>query len=122
MQRVLSRNTKPEIEVRSLLHRMGYRFRLHRKDLPGSPDIVLAGRKAVVFVHGCFWHGHGCNIGRLPKSRVEYWAHKIAQNKARDALKADLLQSAGWKVITVWQCELKDVWTLQCRLASTLGP
>ena len=107
MTRIKGANTKPEIEVRSLLHRMGYRFRLHRRDLPGTPDIVLPGRGAVVFVHGCFWHGHACKRTKMPKSRVAYWTQKIEGNRQRDARKRRQLQALGWKVVVVWECELK---------------
>lgn len=121
MQAVRGKDTAPEIAVRSLLHRMGYRFRLHRKDLPGTPDIVLPGRKAAIFVHGCFWHGHGCRIGRLPKSKLDYWQPKIEANRERDARKAAALETLGWRVLTVWQCEIKDQPALEARLWTFLG-
>lgn len=108
MQAVKGKNTRPELVVRSLLHRLGFRFRLHRKDLPGTPDIVFPSRKAAIFVHGCFWHGHGCRIGQLPKSRLDYWTPKIAANSARDDRKHAALAAAGWRSLVVWQCELKD--------------
>jgi DNA mismatch endonuclease (patch repair protein) len=95
---------------------MGYRFRLHRKDLPGTPDIVLPSRRAIVFVHGCFWHGHGCKIGQSPKSRPEYWQPKLARNRDRDREKAAALEDAGWRVLTVWQCELRDISALERKL------
>lgn len=107
MARIPGSNTKPELAVRSLLHRMGYRFRLHRRDLPGTPDIVMPGRKAVVFVHGCFWHGHWCKRTKMPKSRVDYWNEKIEGNRRRDARKRRKLRSLGWKVVVVWECQLK---------------
>jgi DNA mismatch endonuclease, patch repair protein len=109
MSRIGPKNTAPEMMVRRLLHKMGYRFRLHRKDLPGKPDIVLPRRKAVIFVHGCYWHGHGCSKGRLPKSNVDYWHAKIEQNRLRDQQKSSQLEALGWRVLTVWQCELKDI-------------
>lgn len=121
MQTVKGKNTGPELEVRSLLHRLGYRFRLHRRDLPGTPDIVLPGRGAAIFVHGCFWHGHECRIGRLPKSRLDYWAPKIQDNRARDERKHSQLVAAGWRVLTVWQCELADLKALERRLRAFLG-
>ena len=107
MASVLTKNTGPELAVRRIVHRLGYRFRLHRKDLPGSPDLALPGRRKVIFVHGCYWHGHGCKWGRLPKSRLDYWTSKIANNRARDARNRTDLRRAGWKVHTVWQCELR---------------
>lgn len=107
MSRIKGVDTSPEVGVRSLLHRMGYRFRLHGKGLPGTPDIVLPGRGTVVFVHGCFWHGHTCKVGKMPKSRTDYWGPKIAANRARDARKRRELRALGWKVIEVWECELK---------------
>jgi DNA mismatch endonuclease (patch repair protein) len=108
MGRIGSKNTAPELIVRRLLHSLGYRFRLHRKDLPGTPDIVLPSRRKAIFVHGCFWHAHGCRIGRPPKSRSEFWEPKLARNRARDEENRTDLEEAGWKVLTVWQCETKD--------------
>lgn len=108
MALVKSKNTGPELIVRKMLHRKGYRFRLHKKDLPGSPDLVFPCRKKVIFVHGCFWHGHGCRYGQLPKSRLTYWKPKIMANKARDVSKERLLENAGWKALVLWQCELKQ--------------
>lgn len=108
MQAVKTRNTEPELIVRRLLHAEGYRFRLHRKDLPGTPDIVLPGRRKAIFVHGCFWHAHGCAKGRAPKSRLDYWAPKLAQNVERDARKVRELEAAGWQVLTVWGCGTED--------------
>jgi DNA mismatch endonuclease, patch repair protein len=121
MQAVKSKNTGPERAVRSLLHRLGYRFRLHRRDLPGTPDIVLPSRRAAIFVHGCYWHGHGCRIGRLPKSRLDYWGAKIEANRQRDSRKADSLTALGWRVLVVWQCEIKDEATLAKKLGRFLG-
>ena len=120
MQRVKGKNTQPEKIVRSLLHRLGYRFRLHRKDLPGTPDIVFPGRRLALFVHGCYWHGHGCRIGQLPKSRLGYWQSKIEANRARDQRKEAALAKAGWRVVTVWQCELADREALADQLQSLL--
>ena len=116
MQAVKSEHTGPEMRVRRLLHAMGYRFRLHRKDLPGKPDIVLPGRRKVIFVHGCFWHAHGCAKGRPPKSRKDYWLPKLEQNMRRDRVKTEQLEALGWKVLVVWQCETKDIDTLAARL------
>ncbi|POF34180.1 DNA mismatch endonuclease (patch repair protein) [Roseibium marinum] len=102
--------------VRQLLHSHGYRYRLHRKDLPGRPDIVFASKRKAIFVHGCFWHGHNCDKGKLPKSKLEYWTPKIAANKARDAKNVAELEAKGWKVLVIWQCELPDNQTLWLKL------
>ncbi|CAH2779947.1 MAG: Very-short-patch mismatch repair endonuclease (G-T specific) [uncultured Caballeronia sp.] len=120
MQQVKGKNTRPEMIVRSLVHRLGYRFRLHRKDLPGTPDVVFPSRRVALFVHGCFWHGHGCRIGQLPKSRFEYWQPKIAANRDRDARKEAALESVRWRVAVVWQCELADLEGLTARLKDLL--
>lgn len=122
MARIRAKDTKPEMAVRRLLHAMGYRFRLHRRDLPGTPDIVLPGRQAAIFVHGCFWHGHGCKIGQPSKSRVEYWAPKIAGNRARDARRIAALRRAGWRVAVLWECRVRRGDGLEARLARFLGP
>lgn len=121
MRQVKGKDTRPERVVRSLLHHLGYRFRLHRKDLPGTPDIVFPSRRLTLFVHGCFWHGHGCRIGQLPKSRLDYWQPKIAANRERDARKEAALEAAGWHVAVVWQCELADLEQLTKRLQALLG-
>src|SRR6266853_6686992 len=103
MQAVKSKDTAPELLVRSLAHRLGYRFRLHRKDLPGKPDLVFPGRRKVIFVHGCFWHQHkGCREGRLPGTRREYWEPKLVRNQERDAQSEAALKSLGWAVLTLW--------------------
>ena len=108
MGRVRAVNTKPELAVRSLLHALGYRFRLHRKDLPGTPDIVLPARSAVIFVHGCLWHGHsGCKAAARPTSNQEYWNRKIDGNIARDKRNKAELRRLGWRVLVVWECRLK---------------
>ena len=108
MSCVGSKDTRPELMVRKYLHAQGFRFRLHRKDLPGKPDIVLPKLKTVVFVHGCFWHGHeGCRRARLPATRTEWWGQKVARNRERDAEQQAQLRAAGWRVLLVWQCELK---------------
>jgi DNA mismatch endonuclease (patch repair protein) len=116
MKKVATRNTGPELQLRSLLHRLGYRFRLHRKDLPGTPDIVFPARHAVIFVHGCFWHAHGCSKGQLPKSRLEYWGPKLCTNVERDKRNIEMLVAAGWRVAVVWQCDLRDQRSLVARL------
>ncbi len=109
MSRIRGKDTKPEIIVRSMLHRMGYRFRLHRKDLPGKPDIVLTKYNTVIFVHGCFWHQHmGCKYAYKPKSRREFWEGKLRKNIERDSLHYEKLGKAGWLVLTIWECEAKD--------------
>lgn len=122
MKAVKGKNTAPERTVRSLLHALGYRFRLHRRDLPGTPDIVLPGRRSAIFVHGCYWHAHGCRIGRPPKSRLDYWAPKLEANKLRDSRKLAQLEAAGWRVLVVWQCELRDPEVLAKRLQEFLDP
>ena len=109
MSAIKSKNTKPEIKVRKILHSMGYRFRLHRKDLPGSPDIVLPKYKTVIFVHGCFWHRHeNCKYASTPKTRQEFWEAKFRENINRDKLNQENLSSKGWKIIVVWECEIND--------------
>lgn len=107
MSRIKGRDTKPEIAVRSLLHSMGYRFRLQRKDLPGKPDIVLQKYKTAIFVHGCFWHAHGCKDSGTPKTNTEFWQKKLADNVRRDARKQQELQDSGWNVLVIWDCQLK---------------
>lgn len=121
MGRIRSANTKPEKIVRSLLHRMGFRFRLHRKDLPGKPDIVLPRYHSVIFVHGCFWHRHdGCKECTTPKTNVEFWLKKFQMNIERDARVKDELEGAGWHVVTVWSCETKNLKELEQRLFEEL--
>lgn len=120
MRAVGQKHTGPELIVRRLLHANGYRFRLHRRDLPGSPDLAFPGRRKALFVHGCFWHGHDCPKGQLPKSRPEYWVPKIDANKARDARKEAELRALGWEVATIWQCQTKDGPFLLDRLRSFL--
>lgn len=111
MSRVRGRDTKPELIVRRLLHALGYRFRLHARDLPGRPDIVFRSRRAAIFVHGCFWHRHPdleCRLARLPRSRLDFWVPKLEGNRARDLANIDELRRLGWRVLLVWECELKD--------------
>lgn len=121
MAAIGQKNTKPEIAVRRLLHRMGYRFRIHRRDLPGRPDIVLPGRRKIVLVHGCFWHGHNCKVGRLPKSRLDYWIPKIEGNRLRDIRNLDDLKARGWDVLVLWECEVRSGQSLEPALAQFLG-
>ena len=117
MRQVKGRDTSPEKIVRSLLHRMGYRFRLQRDDLPGKPDIVLPRFKTVVFVNGCFWHRHsGCKRATTPATNVDYWQTKFERNVTRDARNQAELEKMGWRVVIVWECELKDKTTLEKRL------
>lgn len=118
MQSVGTRDTGPEREVRRVLFAAGYRYRLHRRDLPGSPDIVFPSRKKAIFVHGCFWHGHGCSKGKASKSRTEYWGPKLEANKARDARNIRDLRALGWTVLVVWQCEIADPDRLLARLVA----
>jgi DNA mismatch endonuclease (patch repair protein) len=122
MRRVRSRDTGPEMVVRRALTRLGARYRLHRKDLPGSPDVVLPGRRLAIFVHGCFWHGHPCARGaRVPKQNRDYWTAKVGRNRARDAANAAALAAAGWRVETIWECDLKDAAALEARLQALLA-
>ena len=109
MSAIKSKNTKPEIAVRKVLHSLGYRFRLHGKDLPGSPDIVLPKYKTVIFVHGCFWHRHqNCKYASTPKTRKDFWEAKFRENINRDKKHQENLSSMGWKIIIVWECAIKD--------------
>lgn len=108
MAAIRGRDTKPELQVRRLLHRMGYRFRLQRRDLPGRPDVVFPGRRNVIFVHGCFWHRHGCRNSVLPRARADWWAAKLARNVERDHADVAALEALGWSVLTLWECDTKD--------------
>jgi DNA mismatch endonuclease (patch repair protein) len=121
MRAVKGSDTAPEMTVRRMAHRMGYRFRLHRKDLPGKPDLVFPRLRKVVFVHGCFWHGHDCARGaRPPKANAEYWRGKIARNALRDAAHIAALEAEGWRTAVIWECELKDQARVKKRLAAFL--
>jgi len=121
MRAVKSRDTTPELIVRALLHRFAPFYRLHRKDVAGNPDIAYPGRKRAIFVHGCFWHGHDCARGaRMPKANAEYWRAKIERNRARDAANLETLRATGWSPLTVWECELKDLATLERKLRAFL--
>ncbi|HID33675.1 MAG TPA: DNA mismatch endonuclease Vsr [Anaerolineae bacterium] len=121
MRQVRSEDTKPEMRVRRLTHRMGYRYRLHRKDLPGKPDLVFPGRKKVIFVHGCFWHGHDCPAGRkIPKTNQAYWTNKLNRNKERDRINQAKLRELGWDVLVIWECETKDEEALAERIVGFL--
>lgn len=122
MRRIRSSGTRPEMLVRRLALGMGYRFRLHRKDLPSKPDLVFASRRKVIFVHGCFWHQHpGCREGPAPSSNEGYWKPKLARNVERDASALAALTGAGWEVLVMWECETKDRASLQKRLCDFLS-
>ena len=121
MARIRGRDTEPEMIVRRLLHAMGYRFRLHARDLPGRPDIVLRSRRTVIFVHGCFWHRHDCGLAYTPKTRREFWQKKFAGNVERDRRARNKLEEAGWNVIVVWECQLDKPSALAARLAKRIG-
>ena len=121
MRAVPAKDSTAELKVRRLLTGLGARYRLHRRDLPGSPDIVFPSRRLALFVHGCFWHGHDCARGaRVPKSNTAYWIAKVARNRARDAAADAALSAQGWRAVTIWECELKDGSTLADRLALLL--
>ena len=107
MSRIRSRNTRPEVLVRSLLHRRGFRFRIHCGDLDGKPDVVFPRYKAVLFIHGCFWHGHDCPLYRLPKTRTDFWRNKVVRNQSRDKEVIAKLKKQGWRVALLWECSLK---------------
>ena len=122
MARVKSQDTRPEQLLRKTLTSLGARYRLQRGDLPGKPDLVMPGRRLAFFVHGCFWHGHDCPRGaRVPKTNRDYWLAKVARNRARDAAAADALATAGWRVETIWECEMKDAESFRARLVEALG-
>ena len=122
MAAVRSKDTKPEMLVRRLLHKSGYRFRLHRSDLPGKPDLVLPSRKKIIFVHGCFWHQHeGCSFSHVPKSNVSYWAPKLERNQERDREHLSALRAAGWKCLVLWECQLNKSGPLLRKLTKFLG-
>ena len=119
MRAVPRSNSNPEIAVRKVLHRLGLRFRLHRKDLPGTPDIVLRRYKSVIFVHGCFWHRHiGCAKATTPKTHIQFWNDKFKKNTKRDAKNEETLRNMGWNILTIWECQVKDTDTLEKLLRS----
>lgn len=124
MGNIRSKDTSPELIVRRLAHRMGYRFRLHYTHLAGKPDLVFPSRKKVIFVNGCFWHQHddpSCKISRMPKSRTEYWIPKLNRNTERDKLNQNMLVENGWKVLTIWECETRDMELLSNKITDFLG-
>ncbi len=113
MSRIQGKDTKPELSVRKVAHQLGYRFRLHRRDLPGTPDVVFPGRKKIVFVHGCFWHRHaGCRLAYVPKSNASFWESKFESNMRRDLIARTQLTKLGWNVRVIWECETKSPDTL----------
>ena len=116
MSKIGGKNTNPEILVRKFLFSQGFRYRINVKTLPGKPDIVLPKYKIVIFVNGCFWHGHNCKKGKLPSSNIDFWKEKISNNKSRDNKNTDLLVKLGWKVIIIWQCEISNVNSRKIRL------
>ena len=117
MSAIKSKNTKPEIKVRKLLHSMGYRFRLHSKDLPGSPDIVIPKYKTVIFVHGCFWHRHeNCKYASTPKTRKEFWNKKFTENKKRDSEIQEKIKILDWRSVVIWECETKNIENLRDKI------
>ena len=121
MRAVRSRHTGPELIVRRITHGLGYRYRLHREDLPGKPDLVFPGRSKVIFVHGCFWHQHQCRRGaRAPKTNLDYWVPKLQKNKIRDAKNQDQLRELGWQFLVIWECQLGDQVALAERIKSFL--
>jgi DNA mismatch endonuclease (patch repair protein) len=122
MRAIKSKNMQPELRVRSETHKLGYRFRLHRKDLPGNPDLVFGPRKKVIFVHGCFWHSHNCKTAHVPKSNQPYWGPKLQRNRARDVINIEALRAEGWQILVIWECETREHGTLKNRLKSFLGP
>lgn len=122
MRRIRKTDTKPELVVRRLAHRMGYRFRLHRRNLPGTPDLVFPCRKKVIFVNGCFWHQHNCALGRKqPSSNQDYWLPKLARNVARDAAAREQLELMGWSVLVIWECEIRGGLEIERALREFLG-
>jgi DNA mismatch endonuclease (patch repair protein) len=121
MRRIKSKDMKPELLVRRLVHGMGYRYRLHRKDMPGKPDLVFGPRRKVIFVHGCFWHQHAsCREGRVPSSNESYWQPKLARNAQRDAENLANLEGSGWRTLVIWECEMEDAAALRRRLRAFL--
>lgn len=123
MARIRGKDTKPEMVVRRIAHRLGLRFRLHRRNLPGSPDLVFPGRRKVVFVHGCYWHRHpGCRLAYEPKSNIKFWAEKFAANVARDQKALKDLRNLGWDTLIIWECEARDPDLVTSSLSAHLGP
>lgn len=123
MSRIRSKNTRPELMVRRALHALGYRYRLHHRDLPGVPDLTFPRRRKVVFIHGCFWHAHqDCKVANRPKSRRPFWDEKFKRNRTRDAANEQALAEDGWRICVIWECETKNMQKVLCKLRSFLGP
>lgn len=123
MSKIRQKNTGPEMAVRKLVYALGYRYRIHRHDLPGTPDLAFITRKKAIFVHGCFWHRHACTRGQQrPKSNIEYWQEKLERNRLRDRRNVYALRKMGWKVLTIWECQLRDIKRIQRRLERFLDP
>jgi DNA mismatch endonuclease, patch repair protein len=125
MSRIRGKDTAPEMIVRRLVHGMGYRYRLHRRDLPGSPDLVFVTRRKVIFVHGCFWHRHtdsGCKLARLPKSRLDFWGPKLESNRRRDLAKQQELIALGWDFLVIWECQINNVASMTKIIKAFLDP
>lgn len=121
MRAIRSKDMQPELKVRSIVHRLGYRFRLHRKDLPGKPDLVFPSRRKVIFIHGCFWHSHGCRVSHVPKSNTSYWGPKLERNTFRDHRNVEALTAAGWNSLVIWECETKNEGGLRKRVVKFLN-
>jgi DNA mismatch endonuclease, patch repair protein len=121
MRAIRSKDMRPELAVRSLVHRMGYRFRLYRKDLPGKPDLVFVSPRKVIFVHGCYWHGHLCKLAHTPKTNTAYWGPKLQRNRARDKKNLKSLRRLGWTPLVIWECELKNLGTSAARMRRFLN-
>jgi DNA mismatch endonuclease, patch repair protein len=121
MRAIRSKDTKPELLVRRLTFKLGFRYRLHRRDLPGAPDLAFPGKKKVIFVHGCFWHLHGCVNARVPKSNLDYWKPKLERTQRRDSEHVAELLQMGWQVLIVWECDLTDLTVLRDRIARFLA-
>jgi DNA mismatch endonuclease (patch repair protein) len=121
MRAIRSKDMLPELTVRRLVHNLGYRFRLHRKDLPGKPDLVFGPRRKVIFVHGCFWHSHGCKVAHVPKSNLSYWGPKLQRNKVRDGKNLEALAAGGWEAMVIWECETRNEGATKKRLSAFLG-
>lgn len=121
MRAIRSKDMKPELAVRKLVHGMGYRYRLHRHDLPGRPDMVFPSRRKVIFVHGCFWHSHSCKTAHVPKTNQGYWGPKLERNRIRDARNIEALTEKGWRSLVVWECEICNETALAKRVTAFLG-
>ena len=122
MRRIRSKDMRPELAVRSLVHKLGYRFRLHRKHLPGKPDLVFVAQRKVIFVHGCFWHSHqNCKSAHIPKSSIDYWGPKLERNRSRDTKHIAELRTEGWKTLVIWECETRSEVALKKRIKAFLG-